>query len=90
MIAHVLGGLHYGTSEYIFQTKCCITMSFENPAYKTTKMNVEEKYHVGFLRGIWKVNYKMHIIIDSNMPCSCHTYIFISITSIYDSNLKQT
>lgn len=89
MIAHVLGGLHYGTSEYIFQTKCCITMSFENPAYKTTKMNVEEKYHVGFLRGIWKVNYKMHII-DSNMPCSCQTYTFINITSIYDSNLKQT
>lgn len=48
-------------------------MSFENPAYKTTKMNTEGKY-VGFLRGIWKVNYKMHIIIDSNMPCSCHTY----------------
>ena len=77
MIAHVLGVLHYGTSEYIFQTKCCITMSFENPAYKTTKMNTEGKY-VGFLRGIWKVNYKMHIIIDSNMPCSCHTYLLAS------------
>ena len=90
MIAHVLGVLHYGTSEYIFQTKCCITMSLENSAYKTTNMYIEGKYHVEFIRGIWKVNYKMHIIIDSNMPCSCHIYTFISITSIYDSNLKQT
>lgn len=57
-------------------------MSFENPAYKTTKMNTEGKYHVGFSEEYRKVNYKMHIIIDSNMPCSCHT--------IYDSNLKQT
>lgn len=71
MIAHVLEVVYYGTSECIFRTKCCISMSFENPAYKTKKLKVEGKYHVEFLRGIWKINYKIHII-DSNMPCSCH------------------
>lgn len=61
-------------------------MSFENPAYKTKKLKVEGKYHVEFLRGIWKINYKIHIICLVLVTSNTLT----SITLIYDSNLKQT
>lgn len=71
MIAHVLGALHYGTSEYIFRIQCWISMSFENTAHKTKKLKVEENM-LAFLEECKKVSYyyTMYIIIDSNMT-SC-------------------
>lgn len=47
-------------------------MSFENLAFKITKLKLKEKY-IEFLEEYGKVNYyKTHIIIDSNRPCTCH------------------
>lgn len=47
-------------------------MSFENPAYKTTKLRLKENI-LSFLEEYGKVNYyKMHVIIDSNRLCTCH------------------
>lgn len=50
-------------------------MLLENPVYKTTKLKVEGNVVLSFLEKYEKVKYYYKtyiIIIDSNMPCSCH------------------